>query len=66
MTVKFTMEKATKNTIRFAEVLENELDAPKIGTVYVPKATLSAIGWKEGMVLTVELGTEAQACTNTI
>lgn len=66
MTVKFTMEKATKNTIRFAEVLENELDAPKIGTVYVPKATLGAIGWKEGMALTVELGTEAHVCTNTI
>ena len=61
MTVKFTMEKATKNTIRFAEVLENELDAPKIGTVYVPKATLGGIGWKEGMTLTVELGTEDPA-----
>ena len=24
----FTMEKATKNTIRFTEKLENELDAP--------------------------------------
>ena len=39
MQVKFKMEKATKNTIRFTEILENELDAPKIGTLYVPKST---------------------------
>ena len=55
------MEKATKNTIRFTEVLENELDAPKIGTVYVLKATLGAVGWKEGKVLTIEIGTEDKA-----
>lgn len=61
MTVRFTMEKATKNTIRFTEVLENELDAPKIGTVYVLKATLGAVGWKEGKVLTIEIGTEDKA-----
>ena len=61
MTVRFTMEKATKNTIRFTEVLENELDAPKIGTVYVPKATLGAVGWKEGKALTIEIGTEDKA-----
>lgn len=61
MTVRFTMEKATKNTIRFTEVLENELDAPKIGTIYVPKATLGAVGWKEGKALTIEIGTEDKA-----
>lgn len=61
MKVIFTMEKATKNTIRFTEKLENELDAPKIGTIYIPKATLGAIGWKEGRVLTVDLGTEEPA-----
>lgn len=44
MQVNFKMEKATKNTIRFTEVLENELDAPKIGTLYVPKQTLGTIG----------------------
>ena len=59
MKVEMTMEKATKNTIRFTEVLESELDAPKIGTIYVPKSTLGAIGWKEGKKLTIELGTEA-------
>ncbi|MCD7866757.1 MAG: hypothetical protein LUG62_00825 [Clostridiales bacterium] len=53
MNVTFEMEKATKNTIRFTEVLNDELDAPKIGTIYVPKATLSEIGWKSGMKLIV-------------
>lgn len=55
MKVTMNMEKATKNTIRFTEVLESELDAPSIGVIYVPKATLKAIGWKEGKALTVEI-----------
>ena len=58
MKVQMTMEKATKNTIRCTEVLENDLAAPMIGTIDVPKSTLGAIGWKEGKTLTVELGTE--------
>ena len=49
------------NDIPLEEILENELDAPKIGTVYVPKATLSGIGWKEGKTLTVELSAEDPA-----
>lgn len=57
MRVVFTMEKATKNTIRFEEVLESELAAPKVGPIYVPKSTLGELGWKEGnnLVLTVEV-----------
>lgn len=55
MNVIFKMEKATKNTIRFTEQLENELDAPKIGTIYVPKATLTVLGWKDGKTLIVGL-----------
>lgn len=57
MRVVFTMEKATKNTIRFEEVLESELAAPKVGSIYVPKSTLGELGWKEGnnLVLTVEV-----------
>lgn len=58
MKVTFEMEKATKNTIRFAEVLESELAAPAIGSVYVPKSTLGQIGWKEGNKLVMEIGTE--------
>lgn len=58
MKVEMTMEKATKNTIRFTEVLENDLAAPKLGTIYVPKATLAAIGWKEGKTLVVDVTAE--------
>lgn len=56
MAVLFEMEKATKNTIRFSEVLESELAAPKVGSIYIPKATLGEIGWKEGDKLTLEVG----------
>ena len=56
MKITFTMEKATKNTIRFAEVLESELAAPKIGSVYIPKSTLGEIGWKEGLALVIDVG----------
>lgn len=56
MTIRMTMEKATKNTIRFAEVLASELDAPKLGTIYVPKSTLAEIGWKEGDTLEISIG----------
>lgn len=55
MKIEMQMEKATKNTIRFAEILESELDAPSIGVLYVPKATLKAIGWKEGKSLEIEI-----------
>lgn len=58
MQVKLRMEKATKNTIRFTEVLEHELDAPKIGTLYVPKSTLGTVGWSEGKDLVLELKCE--------
>lgn len=55
MKVTFEMEKATKNTIRFAEILESELAAPKIGSIYIPKSTLGEIGWKENMVITIDI-----------
>ena len=56
MNVTFKMEKATKNTIKFEEVLESELSAPKVGTLYVPKSTLGELGWSEGKNLTINLG----------
>ena len=55
MKVEIKMEKATKNTIKFNEVLENELSAPKIGSLYVQKATLGNLGWSEGATLVVDL-----------
>ena len=56
--VTFEFEKDTKNTIRFKEVLGGPLDAPNIGTLYVPKQTLKQIGYKEGSKLIVELKSE--------
>jgi hypothetical protein len=39
MTVTFELEKETKNTVKFKEV---ETDGySKIGTIYIPKSTLS-------------------------
>ena len=53
--VNFEMEKDTKNTIRFKEVVGGPLDTPKVGTIYVPKATLKELGYEVGKQLTVEL-----------
>jgi hypothetical protein len=58
MEITLKMEKATKNTIRFEEVLENELQAPKIGSIYIPKATLGEIGWEEGKEIKITIATE--------
>lgn len=58
MKVAFEMEKVTKNTIRFAEVMESELAAPKIGSIYIPKSTLAEIGWTEGNTLTIDLSVD--------
>ena len=55
MEIKFEMDKETKNTIRFKEVVGGPLDTPNIGTIYVPKATLKAIGYEPGTQLIVEL-----------
>jgi len=40
--VRFEMEKETKNTIRFKEVKED--GKMKIGTIYIPKDTLTQNG----------------------
>lgn len=55
MKVTFEFEKDTKNTIRFKEVLNGPLDVANIGTLYVPKMTLKAIGYQEGQKLEVML-----------
>lgn len=41
--VTFAPEKSTKNTIRFKEVLETDLDTAIIGTLYVQKLALKAL-----------------------
>ena len=55
MKVNFEMEKDTKNTIRFREVVGGPLDTPKVGTIYVPKATLKEIGYEVGKQLAIDL-----------
>ena len=55
MEITLRFEKATKNTIRFEEVLASELDAPKVGSIYIPKSTLGELGWKEGEDLKITL-----------
>lgn len=55
MKLIFEMEKPTKNTIRFKEVTEGALDAPKIGTIYPQKTALKEIGWTEGKHLEIEI-----------
>lgn len=57
-TVNFEFEKDTKNTIRFKEVLNGPLDAPTIGTLYVPKQTLKQIGYQEGQQLVVTISSK--------
>lgn len=58
MKVTFKMEKATKNTIKFAEVLESELAAPKVGTIYIPKSTLGELKWTETDNIVIEISKE--------
>lgn len=53
ITVQFVAERDTKNTIRFTEVLTGPLDTPKIGTLYVSKATLKELGYVDGSKLSV-------------
>lgn len=55
VTVTMSEEKQTKNTVRFAEKLESEYDAPVIGTLYVPKATLKQIGYTGNGEIVLEI-----------
>jgi hypothetical protein len=55
MKVTFKVERETKNTIRFAEVVEGPLDMPKIGTIYVSKPTLKELGYSDGKTLEVDI-----------
>lgn len=56
--LSFSFERETKNTIRFAEQVEDQLDTPSIGTIYVAKAALKQMGWKQGQELVLTLGTK--------
>lgn len=58
LTVAFEMEKDTKNTIRFKEVVGGPLDTPKVGIIYVPKSTLKEIGYEVGKKLIIDLSSK--------
>lgn len=55
LVLRFEEERETKGTIRFSEVMETDLDEPKVGTLYVRKSTLAAIGFERGGILTVSI-----------
>ena len=59
MTITMHEEKQTKNTIRFTENSET----PKIGTLYIPKATLQELGYKSGMALHVAMAAGDKTAT---
>ena len=58
MKLMFEMEKPTKNTIKFKEVLENDLDAPKAGTIYLQKSALKELDWTEGKNICIDIRVE--------
>lgn len=53
-TAVFEMEKLTKNCIRLQEVVD-QMETPKIGTLYVQKHTLQKIGWTPEKLLVIKL-----------
>ena len=61
--IKFTMEKETKNTVRFTEVLEGKLTNPAIGTIYIPKETLKTMGWKDGDDISIDISNAGKPST---
>lgn len=56
LSLTFTPERETKRTWRFMEdcLLDEE---PRIGTIYIRKATLKQLGWQNGdsIILSVSL-----------
>ena len=57
MDMIFTVERETKNTIRFAEVVEPG-ESAKVGVVYIPKGTLAEIKWADGKTIKLSLKAE--------
>lgn len=61
MRVEFELEKETKGTFKFSEVLASEFDAAKIGALYVKKHALGEIpGYERGKRLVVLVGAEGE------
>lgn len=52
----FSAERATKNTVVFAEDTVSEYALAKIGSIYIPKATLAEIGWRPDLKQKIAIG----------
>lgn len=52
VTVVLDREKATKNTVRYAE--RNGDEPTRIGTLYLQKATVAALGDPQAITITVD------------
>lgn len=61
MRILFEMEKETKNTVRFQEVVGSKFDPTEIGTLYVQKNCLRKIGYREGQLLEVNITVNEEA-----
>lgn len=55
MKLRFEEERETKSTIRFKEVLEDELDTACVGTIYMGKHALKAMKWQRGQTLEITI-----------
>jgi hypothetical protein len=53
MQVTFKLERETKNTVRFEELLKTG-EPPKIGTIYVQKWALGELDPAKGLRVTIE------------
>lgn len=51
ITITLSVEKTTKNTVKFVEKTANEFTPEKIGTLYIPKATLAAMEYTGGNIV---------------
>ena len=50
ITITLTMEKATKNCVKFNEVTENEFIPEKLGSLYIQKSALAELGYNGGNI----------------
>lgn len=55
VTITLKAEKATKNTVLFREELANEFALAKLGSIYVPKASLAELGFTGAENIKVEI-----------
>lgn len=53
--IAFNPDKPTKNTVKFAEVVESEWVPEKIGSLYIPKVTLAEMKWNPGTSVMVKV-----------